>query len=160
MKYNFSTHLLCSESSHISVISVSLHCLISFARWQDAVRLAMNTVGTERTSVASSYQILSQSMRVCAVHQGLQCRGGLLTTLTGEGGSPFGEYRFASKKHSMDKVCKGNNELHCEAKNCTILFSQQEIRSMECVSAQCLSLIHIWRCRRSTLCRSRWSPYH
>ena len=23
-----------------------------------------------------------------------------------------------------------------------------------------LSLIHIWRCRRSTLCRSRWSPYH
>ena len=27
----------------------------------------------------------------------------------------------------------------------------------QCVS---LSLIHIWRCRRSTLCRSRWSPYH
>ena len=26
--------------------------------------------------------------------------------------------------------------------------------------AQRLSLIHIWRCRRSTLCRSRWSPYH
>ena len=23
-----------------------------------------------------------------------------------------------------------------------------------------LSLIHIWRCRRSYLCRSRWSPYH
>ena len=23
-----------------------------------------------------------------------------------------------------------------------------------------LSLIHIWRCRRSTLCRSRWSTYH
>ena len=27
-------------------------------------------------------------------------------------------------------------------------------------SAQDLSLIHICRCRRSTLCRSRWSPYH
>ena len=26
--------------------------------------------------------------------------------------------------------------------------------------SQGLSLIHIWRCRRSTLCRSRWSPYH
>ena len=25
---------------------------------------------------------------------------------------------------------------------------------------QCLSLIHIWRCRRCALCRSRWSPYH
>ena len=23
-----------------------------------------------------------------------------------------------------------------------------------------LSLIHIWRCRRGVLCRSRWSPYH
>ena len=23
-----------------------------------------------------------------------------------------------------------------------------------------LSLIHIWRCRRVTVCRSRWSPYH
>ena len=34
----------------------------------------------------------------------------------------------------------------------------------DCVLLTCLvmllSLIHIWRCRRSTLCRSRWSPYH
>ena len=28
------------------------------------------------------------------------------------------------------------------------------------ITTQFLSLIHIWRCRRSTLCRSRWSPYH
>ena len=27
-----------------------------------------------------------------------------------------------------------------------------------CIAA--LSLIHIWRCRRSYACRSRWSPYH
>ncbi len=27
-------------------------------------------------------------------------------------------------------------------------------------AALCLSLIHIRRCRRSTLCRSRWSPPH
>ena len=26
--------------------------------------------------------------------------------------------------------------------------------------APALSLIHIWRCRRSYACRSRWSPYH
>ena len=25
---------------------------------------------------------------------------------------------------------------------------------------QSLSLIHIWRCRRPRVCRSRWSPYH
>ena len=29
-----------------------------------------------------------------------------------------------------------------------------------CTKLRNLSLIHIWRCRRSTLCRSRWSPYH
>ena len=27
-------------------------------------------------------------------------------------------------------------------------------------SVLCLSLIHIWRCRRIERCRSRWSPYH
>eukprot|EP00826_Nyctotherus_ovalis_P005239 TRINITY_DN11175_c0_g2_i1.p1 TRINITY_DN11175_c0_g2~~TRINITY_DN11175_c0_g2_i1.p1 ORF type:complete len:137 (-),score=19.27 TRINITY_DN11175_c0_g2_i1:12-422(-) len=30
----------------------------------------------------------------------------------------------------------------------------------ELTAIQNLSLIHICRCRRSTLCRSRWSPYH
>ena len=28
------------------------------------------------------------------------------------------------------------------------------------LASQALSLIHIWRCRRSYACRSRWSPYH
>ena len=28
------------------------------------------------------------------------------------------------------------------------------------ISVCYLSLIHIWRCRRSYACRSRWSPYH
>ena len=34
--------------------------------------------------------------------------------------------------------------------------------NLECMSEMCctLSLIHIWRCRRSYACRSRWSPYH
>ena len=27
-------------------------------------------------------------------------------------------------------------------------------------AGDCLSLIHIWRCRRLLTCRSRWSPYH
>ena len=36
-------------------------------------------------------------------------------------------------------------------KYCTV------IKTTKCPS---LSLIHIWRCRRSYACRSRWSPYH
>ena len=30
----------------------------------------------------------------------------------------------------------------------------------ESFMTQILSLIHIWRCRRGSRCRSRWSPYH
>ena len=37
--------------------------------------------------------------------------------------------------------------------------SRRKLFSCVCI-AWYLSLIHIWRCRRSTLCRSRWSPYH
>ena len=35
-----------------------------------------------------------------------------------------------------------------------------EVANRFCSYFSSLSLIHIWRCRRSTLCRSRWSPYH
>ena len=31
---------------------------------------------------------------------------------------------------------------------------------LSCGCVDNLSLIHIWRCRRYSLCRSRWSPYH
>ena len=40
---------------------------------------------------------------------------------------------------------------------CSILLCTQLLYSLPLLI---LSLIHIWRCRRSTLCRSRWSPYH
>ena len=39
-------------------------------------------------------------------------------------------------------------------------FTLEEALCGVVVEAPLLSLIHIWRCRRSTLCRSRWSPYH
>ena len=33
-------------------------------------------------------------------------------------------------------------------------------KSENWTNAYALSLIHIWRCRRYAVCRSRWSPYH
>ena len=33
------------------------------------------------------------------------------------------------------------------------------VKRLDC-SVVVLSLIHIWRCRRTPRCRSRWSPYH
>ena len=39
-------------------------------------------------------------------------------------------------------------------------FSVDAMLSCMCMCVCVLSLIHIWRCRRITGCRSRWSPYH
>ena len=41
-------------------------------------------------------------------------------------------------------------------------LNRDKIKKEAAITILCkyLSLIHIWRCRRSTLCRSRWSPYH
>ena len=57
-----------------------------------------------------------------------------------------------------------HTETWCPMCLCVQLYQTTIIQRDVCV-AQCplcveLSLIHIWRCRRSTLCRSRWSPYH
>ena len=41
-----------------------------------------------------------------------------------------------------------------------LLTSLTKMWSTKIIDLLLLSLIHIWRCRRSTLCRSRWSPYH
>ena len=39
-------------------------------------------------------------------------------------------------------------------------FSPCRFKSFPECPIKLLSLIHIWRCRRYSLCRSRWSPYH
>ena len=36
----------------------------------------------------------------------------------------------------------------------------QSVTNCHAALAVDLSLIHIWRCRRTPRCRSRWSPYH
>ena len=41
-----------------------------------------------------------------------------------------------------------------------VLSWQLWIYSADLWTTLVLSLIHIWRCRRVTVCRSRWSPYH
>ena len=81
--------------------------------------------------------------------------------------SYFNEYKF-SKKYSRDllvafkldatkKRYKDWSELlhYCK-------FSANPVGRfvINTTYSQMLSLIHIWRCRRYSLCRSRWSPYH
>ena len=39
-------------------------------------------------------------------------------------------------------------------------LSLLDLRNRATGGSICLSLIHIWRCRRLLTCRSRWSPYH
>ena len=55
------------------------------------------------------------------------------------------------------KYCNNNRIAHHKSfKICAIVHVYVQLCTCTCN----LSLIHIWRCRRSTLCRSRWSPYH
>ena len=53
--------------------------------------------------------------------------------------------------HCHEPLKVGNPSIF---KSCLLRHLQWELATDH------LSLIHIWRCRRSTLCRSRWSPYH
>ena len=42
----------------------------------------------------------------------------------------------------------------------TRTFALKDTKFTMLVDPLWLSLIHIWRCRRYAVCRSRWSPYH
>eukprot|EP00826_Nyctotherus_ovalis_P000976 TRINITY_DN10097_c0_g1_i8.p2 TRINITY_DN10097_c0_g1~~TRINITY_DN10097_c0_g1_i8.p2 ORF type:complete len:120 (-),score=27.50 TRINITY_DN10097_c0_g1_i8:13-372(-) len=50
-----------------------------------------------------------------------------------------------------NKLCDNTLE---QVSTCSTLISSFPAHSL------CLSLIHICRCRRYAVCRSRWSPYH
>eukprot|EP00826_Nyctotherus_ovalis_P031242 TRINITY_DN2493_c0_g1_i3.p1 TRINITY_DN2493_c0_g1~~TRINITY_DN2493_c0_g1_i3.p1 ORF type:complete len:112 (+),score=9.38 TRINITY_DN2493_c0_g1_i3:120-455(+) len=47
----------------------------------------------------------------------------------------------------------------CSLLSLDSIFTSRAMNSMS-LSALMLSLIHICRCRRYAVCRSRWSPYH
>ena len=60
-------------------------------------------------------------------------------------------------------VCPSVTRVDCDKyKWCSadILIPHERTITLLLWYQQWLSLIHIWRCRRSYACRSRWSPYH
>ena len=64
-------------------------------------------------------------------------------------------YMNNNKKNQLFSANGGNMQVLRSSK----IIMKTKSRSIK-TEALVLSLIHIWRCRRSTLCRSRWSPYH
>ena len=64
-----------------------------------------------------------------------------------------------SNKHlSKQQNTKSNDRRTDKWKTiCSLFFKGGHKNKIELVG---LSLIHIWRCRRYAVCRSRWSPYH
>ena len=55
--------------------------------------------------------------------------------------------------YTMDFI--GGDEINSDDK-----VYDYSLSSEQTFKVICLSLIHIWRCRRLLTCRSRWSPYH
>ena len=70
--------------------------------------------------------------------------------------SPHLPLNFPATKGGRLRLDHGNTTLYIH--NGASTFPKSQPMGRYC--ATYLSLIHIWRCRRSTLCRSRWSPYH
>eukprot|EP00826_Nyctotherus_ovalis_P038761 TRINITY_DN3652_c0_g1_i1.p1 TRINITY_DN3652_c0_g1~~TRINITY_DN3652_c0_g1_i1.p1 ORF type:complete len:335 (-),score=67.29 TRINITY_DN3652_c0_g1_i1:20-1024(-) len=62
---------------------------------------------------------------------------------------------LAVKEKYRERVILLYNKVSAENKNKEMVNSNTSYKE-----DKFLSLIHICRCRRSTLCRSRWSPYH
>ena len=67
---------------------------------------------------------------------------------------PKGESRFRPELGQLWKYVSNKGSFICVAEKMNDLKQRRQS------GYQDLSLIHICRCRRSTLCRSRWSPYH
>ena len=73
----------------------------------------------------------------------------------------FKDCKHRTKSHNQAEVttetCGMSNKVsrhQCELMKYSKMIEENISLLLE------LSLIHIWRCRRSTLCRSRWSPDH
>ena len=73
-------------------------------------------------------------------------------------------------QQSLCMSCKVIHQINTDSEllfsllSCAVacIYSRDILLPLPCIrcTSTYLSLIHIWRCRRSTLCRSRWSPYH
>eukprot|EP00826_Nyctotherus_ovalis_P004480 TRINITY_DN10977_c0_g1_i1.p3 TRINITY_DN10977_c0_g1~~TRINITY_DN10977_c0_g1_i1.p3 ORF type:complete len:108 (+),score=27.18 TRINITY_DN10977_c0_g1_i1:243-566(+) len=60
----------------------------------------------------------------------------------------------------IDKQIANVKEKQCEIVTINIIFPSQLSTTSISYYVSWLSLIHICRCRRYAVCRSRWSPYH
>ena len=68
---------------------------------------------------------------------------------------------LSSGGHTTNTVALNNRVCNRLYQIIHINYTHKHIHTSKFISYYVmLSLIHIWRCRRSTLCRSRWSPYH
>ena len=97
----------------------------------------------------SDYNFFINSNRqVCACY----LKGGCGSCNGDSGGSIF---QYDSQSRPV-LVCVASSAVQCSSTKVPTVY----IRTSAYVNDLLLSLIHIWRCRRYSLCRSRWSPYH
>ena len=70
---------------------------------------------------------------------------------------------------ASDTDWPNNTHVTCLCTTCSFRHKQHsrhlsqyhlQLPTQTTLTSPVLSLIHIWRCRRITGCRSRWSPYH
>ena len=93
----------------------------------------------------------------------LEALAGALAQLKASFEPQFVLYLAGADPHESDRL--GRLKVTKAGMAARDLMVMQYVQSQRCpmaimMAGGYLSLIHISRCRRSTLCRSRWSPYH
>eukprot|EP00826_Nyctotherus_ovalis_P000886 TRINITY_DN10071_c0_g2_i1.p1 TRINITY_DN10071_c0_g2~~TRINITY_DN10071_c0_g2_i1.p1 ORF type:complete len:237 (+),score=40.53 TRINITY_DN10071_c0_g2_i1:27-737(+) len=74
--------------------------------------------------------------------------------------------KLARYKMMLEEEYKNRADMERLFKECEALYNPKPHKESACVRIELkeieerLSLIHICRCRRYAVCRSRWSPYH
>ena len=101
-------------------------------------RIKLTELTSFHSIILEPWRLLTFFVPNAAIIQGRRLIGG-------------GAYSAKYSRPFAARLLRGTKPPCCRAR---------EALRQEKQTAHILSLIHIWRCRRSTLCRSRWSPYH
>ena len=150
-------HILTELFTYINALVCYVVCVsLPSGVWYQSFRwpLSLVTVSLNNSVILNNVVFLSSPGR--AAHPSLYSQqAGVL------GFRRYSVERYSASRH-ISAVTRGFQTASQDVLVFPVIPCSYLTHNLITISASLwtLSLIHIWRCRRSTLCRSRWSPYH
>ena len=138
----------------LEIMSGLCHTPRSYIIWKDAF-----TRMDERLTVYLAAVLLLQMSHKMSRNVSSDKTEDILTTIFGHFIDIPRNYNQHSSVLSLSQAAKLMKVVANNSRS-TVQLIEIELSKAYLHRALRLSLIHIWRCRRSYACRSRWSPYH